>query len=320
MVFPVLNMYKVWQLDPSKPVVKALAQPWYMDLPARYLRTTTYLGLALFTYCFCFPLAQAATLQPGWMALVVARNVAIGHILYGGWHHFLYKSRFKDKMKSHKFNPRYPREAQWAHDRFWSTVGFCIESAIEIGMYHLWATGKAEYYTDFWAYPMWSVGWMLFIPYWHDFHFWFIHRMIHFEPLYKWVHSLHHKSFNPGPWSGFSMHPVESTIYLSSCLFPALFLPQHPIHFLFKKFYTSISPIGGHDGFDQPGGGSFIHYLHHAHFNCNYGTTMVPLDKLFGTYEDGSKWAKHMDKKKEQEKQKETDKAAAASAAAATTN
>ena len=64
------------------------------------------------------------------------------------------------------------------------------------------------------------------------------------------------------------MHPVESTIYLSSALFPALFVPQHPVHFLFKKFYTSISPIGGHDGFDQPGGGSFIHYLHHAHFNC----------------------------------------------------
>ena len=42
---------------------------------------------------------------------------------------------------------------------------------------------------------------------------------------------------------------------------PFLFLPQHPIHFLFKKFYTSISPIGGHDGFDQPAGGSFIHYL-----------------------------------------------------------
>ena len=35
---------------------------------------------------------------------------------------------------------------------------------------------------------------------------------------------------------------------------------------------------------------------HHAHFNCNYGTTMVPLDKLFGTYEDGSKWDRYKDK------------------------
>ena len=24
------------------------------------------------------------------------------------------------------------------------------------------------------------------------------------------------------------------------------------------------------------------HYLHHAKFNCNYGTPMVPLDRLFG--------------------------------------
>ena len=47
---------------------------------------------------------------------------------------------------------------------------------------------------------------------------------------------------------------------------PFLFLPQHPIHFLFKKFYTSISPIGGHDGFDQPAGGSFIHYLVRSHY------------------------------------------------------
>ena len=28
----------------------------------------------------------------------------------------------------------------------------------------------------------------------------------------------------------------------------------------------------------------------------NYGTTMVPLDKLFGTYEDGSKWKKKTSK------------------------
>jgi hypothetical protein len=92
MVFPLLNMYRVHNLDPSKPVVKALSQPWYMDLPARYLRTTTYLGLALFAYHFCFPLEQAGTLAPGWIALVFARNVTIGHILYGGWHHFLYRS------------------------------------------------------------------------------------------------------------------------------------------------------------------------------------------------------------------------------------
>ena len=27
--------------------------------------------------------------------------------------------------------------------------------------------------------------------------------------LYRHVHSLHHKSYNPGPWSGLAMHPIE---------------------------------------------------------------------------------------------------------------
>ena len=42
----------------------------------------------------------------------------------------------------------------------------------------------------------------------------------------------------------------------------------------------------------------------------NYGTTMVPLDKLFGTYEDGSKWAA----KEEAAKAKAQEKADAAAA------
>jgi hypothetical protein len=30
--------------------------------------------------------------------------------------------------------------------------------------------------------------------------------------LYKYVHSLHHKSYNPGPWSGLAMHPVGHSL------------------------------------------------------------------------------------------------------------
>jgi hypothetical protein len=44
------------------------------------------------------------------------------------------RSHYAEKMRSHKFNSAYPAEAQWAHDRFWSTVGFCLESAIEVGI------------------------------------------------------------------------------------------------------------------------------------------------------------------------------------------
>ena len=79
------------------------------------------------------------------------------------------------------------------------------------------------------------------------------------------------------------MHPVEHLLYYS-CTLLNFVTVLHPTHFLFNKFHADLSPIAGHDGHDKPAGGSLFHYLHHAHFECNYGTPMVPLDVWFGTY------------------------------------
>ena len=82
--------------------------------------------------------------------------------------------------------------------------------------------------------------------------------------LYRVAHSLHHKSHNPGPWSGLSMHPIEHFLYYSCTLTPLVWT-LHPVHFLFNKFHADVSPLPGHDGYDAPtGGGSYFHYLHHG--------------------------------------------------------
>jgi len=33
---------------------------------------------------------------------------------------------------------------------------------------------------------------------------------------------------------------------------------------------------------------SYDHYLHHKYFECNYAAGVIPLDKWFGTFHDGS--------------------------------
>jgi sterol desaturase/sphingolipid hydroxylase (fatty acid hydroxylase superfamily) len=33
------------------------------------------------------------------------------------------------------------------------------------------------------------------------------------------------------------------------------------------------------------------HYLHHKYFECNYGLALIPLDKWFGTFHDGTEEA-----------------------------
>lgn len=85
------------------------------------------------------------------------------------------------------------------------------------------------------------------------------------------------------------MHPIEHFVYFSASFTPLLF-SLHPVHFLFQTIYSRLSPIAGHDGFDKPAGGSIEHYLHHLKTNVNYGTPVVPLDKYFGTYDDGTEW------------------------------
>ena len=103
--------------------------------------------------------------------------------------------------------------------------------------------------------------------------------------LYRHCHSLHHRSRNPGPWSGLSMHPVEHFFYYTCAYFPLVF-SCHPLHFLYAKFHADIAPIGGHDGYDDPAGGADFHYLHHAVFECNYGVPLIDFDRFFGTYKE----------------------------------
>lgn len=55
-----------------------------------------------------------------------------------------------------------------------------------------------------------------------------------FQSHVGWVHSVHHKSYNPGPFSGLAMHPVEHLLYYT-CTLLCLFYKAHPLHFLYAK-------------------------------------------------------------------------------------
>jgi hypothetical protein len=139
---------------------------------------------------------------------------------------------------------------------------------------------------------------------WREIHFYWCHRAMHpwfplpsgggdksttfFDPgrfIYKWVHALHHKSVNPGPFSGLSMTPFEHFFYYTCTLLPLL-TPLHPMHFLYAKFHADIAPVGGHDGYAFPGGGGDFHWLHHDKFDCNYGVPLFDFDWLFGSWVD----------------------------------
>ena len=74
-------------------------------------------------------------------------------------------------------------------------------------------------------------------------------------------------------------------------------IPAHPVHMINLASRLGVSPAQGHTGFDRVVLGEeanfeasyYAHYLHHKYFEVNYGDGLIPLDKWFGTFHDGSK-------------------------------
>lgn len=293
---------------PAQPVRYAPVFVWplkALDL-ARWLMNylvgwnTIFFALAAATWFFLQPgLDACRTFQPGWIAQMFLRNMALLWLVFGGWHFYLYTIRGKSHRG--KYSPRWQSRNgatflfrnQVLDNVFWSCGSGCITwTAYEVVTMWMYANGRLPY-LDFRSHPVWFVLWMLLIPFWREFHFYWIHRLIHWKPLYDRIHYLHHYNINPGPWSGLAMHPVEHVLYFSVTLIHWI-VPSHPLHFLFNAQHTALTPAAGHTGFEgEVGGalrfGSYFHYLHHRHFDCNFGESSIPLDKWFGTFEDGSR-------------------------------
>lgn len=258
-----------------------------------------YLAIAILSYYYLQPpLEEMKTFKISWMSKIFIRNMGLVWIVYGGWHLYLYK--FKSRGADAKYSSRWQStngstflwNDQVYDNVFWTCASAVpIWTAYEVLSFWLFANNKLPY-LDFNAHPVYFVLLFLLIPFWREFHFYLIHRLIHWKPLYNKVHYLHHYNINPGPWSGLAMHPVEHLLYFSVVLIHYI-VPSHPLHFLFNSQHTALTPAPGHSGFEGKlfkylTFGSYFHYLHHRLFDCNYGESTIPMDKWFGIFEDGS--------------------------------
>lgn len=316
MTWPVENIIRILSIqknangDACNTNNNNLKQGLAAELLVRHLRLFTYLVITYFAYQYTWPIEEAKEWKLKWVLVVLFRNLFIELILYGGWHWFLYVSGFVNGRIEHKkFNPENQYDdggKNIVREVTFTTLGFFMSTAFECVVLNLWSRKSiyiVPFYSDFFgnsfAWTFYSIFHVLIVAYWRDAHFYFIHRAMHkwnFKIfgidigyfLYRHVHSLHHKSKNPGPFSGLSMHPFEHFLYYT-CTLTCFFFPLHPYHFLYTKFHADISPIAGHDGYDKPAGGSAFHYLHHSLVDCNYGTPMVPLDYMFGSLKSDEK-------------------------------
>jgi sterol desaturase/sphingolipid hydroxylase (fatty acid hydroxylase superfamily) len=243
------------------------------------------------------------TLAWGWILKLFAINSVAVFAFYGAYELRLYILRAQGTR--FKYNGKWPSEHK--SDVFWfksqNVDGMLrtllhampIWTAIEVVILMAYANGVVPW-LSFAEHPYYLVAVALVIPIIHEAHFYVIHRLIHVPFLYKHVHSVHHNSVNPSPYSSLSMHPVELLLYLGMA-FWHLIIPSNPLLALYQLHRAGFGAIPGHIGFDRIEVGqetgvdthAYIHYLHHKYFEVNYGDGLVPFDKWFGTFHDGSK-------------------------------
>jgi len=175
------------------------------------------------------------------------------------------------------------------HNAFWTTSGIAIWTVFENVFAYLWATSRLPYISNMASISTpWGaaafVAALMGVPVWRSVHFYFAHRFLHYTPLYKQVHSLHHRNTDIEPFSGLCMHPVEH-LYYYACVLPSLVFYCSPYAFVWNGVHLLLSPAASHSGYEDRFQSDVFHYLHHRYFECNYaGSDAAFMDIAFGTF------------------------------------
>lgn len=305
----------IWNHHPPLPIPNSALFDWPLRprealwwLVRRWVQLTSgtlFLLTAVIVWTWVQPsLGTMEELSPGWIGGLWLRNIVLMTLFAGVLHLWLFTLSMQGDRLKYDARPLVTDNAaftfrdQVRDNMFWTLAsGVTAWTAFEV----LYWWGVANEVIPTFAFrgnEIWFFAWLLLMPLWTSAHFYWVHRLLHWPPLYKRVHALHHRSINIGPWSGLSMHPVESVLYISAVLIHFV-VPSHPVIFLVHLYIKCIGPAFSHAGFESllvrdgklMNAGDFHHQLHHRYFECNYGTVEVPWDKWFGSFHDGSEEA-----------------------------
>ncbi len=156
--------------------------------------------------------------------------------------------------------------------------------------------GQTKIYTNIDQYgPIWFFLSGIILILWHDTYFYWMHRLFHNFHVFKYIHHLHHKSFNPTPFASNSFDPIEAIFEALPIVIAIYIIPLHPAIILFWDVFQFGVNIYGHLGFEMLSSGFTKHWfwrwfntathynMHHTHFRSNLGLYFNFWDTWMGT-------------------------------------
>ena len=179
------------------------------------------------------------------------------------------------------------REGQLKEELFLSVVSILVFAAQSTAL--VWMLREGWLDID-WDRPGWHLLWELPVLYlWNEIHFFAVHRLLHWPPLYRRVHVWHHRSVVTTPFSAYCFHPVESFLLGAGMPLARVFHAFSPWSLLGLTIMSLLLNVAGHLPAEQLRGiftfiapQSRYHNRHHREFHRHYGFSFPLLDRWFG--------------------------------------
>ncbi|HEX7853269.1 MAG TPA: sterol desaturase family protein [Sphingobium sp.] len=192
------------------------------------------------------------------------------------------------------------------HEIIWSTINVVV-SAFTLGTMKafLSSRGYISYNSEPVSAAIIALEFALYF-FGFDAYFYWLHRLMHIDPIYTWVHKTHHFSTSTNPLTSISINPVEALINGSfvplyamiATMLASVFGGFSPLHSASVAFIAPTSILMGfyvHSGFELLPSwwnrswitkwfiSATFHDQHHRYFRGNFGGYTTIWDRLCGT-------------------------------------
>jgi len=225
--------------------------------------------------------------------LILGYLVPCGHAYYT---YFLHSNEEKEKRR---IQTRRPTRLGIQREIRLSVQAILIFAIMGTGLFELYKAGLTSIYWDTFAYPLYYIPISFFLCLvLHDTMFYWTHRFMHWQPVFRYFHSGHHRSVSPSPWAIFAFQPLEAILQFACLMLIVIFLPLKPIVLLAYLSYDSMINIAGHTGFEMIPRWMSRHWMfkgfnnvthhdnHHTNMRYNYGAFFNVWDRWMGTFLD----------------------------------
>lgn len=158
--------------------------------------------------------------------------------------------------------------------------------------------GLTRLYSSLNLYGLWYLGGSFIgILFLQDTCFYFIHRLLHHPKIFKQLHSGHHYSRQPTPWTSFALDPPEAFLQGLFLLVVVFIIPLHFLVLIGLLLTMTLWAVLNHLGLELFDSflarhwlgrwliASTYHSMHHQNYQVHYGLYFTFWDRLLDTYD-----------------------------------